>query len=393
MSAVPIDEARRAERSTAERRRAQGRGGPWSVPNPDYAAPKLKLVDPLSLQGKAIPDRKWVVPGWIPHGHVTLLQGNGGDGKTTLAQQLATACATGGYWLGQRAERCRALMILCEDDADEIWRRQEDVNQSLGIEFSDLEDLNWTSRLGQENFLMVEGERGILQATDFFQSVHDAASDFGAGLLILDSLHDVFGGNENNRVQARQFMGNLTQLARDIDGAVMVCAHPSAAGLANGTGTSGSTAWRNSARSTLYLTRPEGEELDRDERILARTKSNYAGVGDKMALRWTAGIFLNEEAKAGTMPTFGRRSAQAVFLDLLDAVERENRAVSDSPNAGNFAPKLFGRRPDRRGYDKGDFFKAMESLFASGSIEVVDYGRPGDRHRKIARTHQAEASR
>ncbi len=41
------------------------------------------------------------VPGLIPAGNVTLLAGDGGTGKSLLAQQLADATVMGGTWLGQ----------------------------------------------------------------------------------------------------------------------------------------------------------------------------------------------------------------------------------------------------------------------------------------------------
>jgi RecA-family ATPase len=54
----------------------------------------------------------------------TSLYGAGGEGKTLLAQMLATACAVGGNWLGLTVKRCRSLLIFCDDDQDEMHRRQ-----------------------------------------------------------------------------------------------------------------------------------------------------------------------------------------------------------------------------------------------------------------------------
>ena len=55
---------------------------------------------------------------------------------------------------------------------------------------------------------------------------------------ILDTLADVYGGNQNDMGQARLFVQYcLGRLARKIGGAVFVCAHPSQAGMNTGAGT------------------------------------------------------------------------------------------------------------------------------------------------------------
>ena len=74
------------------------------------------VVDPTTLDGVEIPERRWIVQDWLPVGYATLLYGDGGTGKTLLAQQLLTACAVGGSWLGMTAEKCKTYAFFCEDD-------------------------------------------------------------------------------------------------------------------------------------------------------------------------------------------------------------------------------------------------------------------------------------
>ncbi len=81
-------------------------------------------IDPTTWHGVAVPEREWIVQDWLPVGHVTLLYGDGGVGKTLLAQQLMTSCATGSPWCGLAVQKCRVFGMFCEDDADELHRRQ-----------------------------------------------------------------------------------------------------------------------------------------------------------------------------------------------------------------------------------------------------------------------------
>jgi AAA domain len=47
------------------------------------------------------PEREWLVEGLIPMGTVTFISGDGGLGKTLLAQQLVMAAALGASWCGK----------------------------------------------------------------------------------------------------------------------------------------------------------------------------------------------------------------------------------------------------------------------------------------------------
>ena len=87
------------------------------------------------------------------------------------------------------------------------------------------------------------------ETTWLHAQVMNHALEFGAQVVVLDSLHDVFSGDEIRRSQARQFIQGLREIAREIDGAVILTAHPSLSGRNSGTGESGSTAWNNSVRT------------------------------------------------------------------------------------------------------------------------------------------------
>ena len=347
------------------------------------------IVSPISFQGAEIPPREWLVANWIPMGVVTSLYGDGGLGKTLIAQQLQTSAAIGRAWLGLFAERVPSLGVYCEDSQDELQRRQAEINAGYGCEFADLADVHWMPRLGEDNIL-IQFARGVGELTPFHRQVKEAACDLRAKLVIVDTVADLFGGNENDRGQVRQFIARaLGSIAQAINGAVVACAHPSRTGLNSGEGDGGSTGWSNSVRSRLFLTTPnqeDGESLDPDLRILRRRKANYAARHDEVRLRWQNGVIVTQPASE-FFTGFSRRPAEDVFLDLLDRLTGEDRPVSDNSRAANFAPRMFSKRaaPQREEYREADFKRAMEALFGSGAITNVEYGRKSDFRRKIAR--------
>ena len=353
----------------------------------DRLAATLRQIDPTQYQDSPVPERQWIVPQWIPRGVVTGLYGPGGYGKTLLAQQLMTATALGKSWLGLPAARGKSLAVFCEDDQDELHRRQADINRLYECDFRDLADMRWASRLGDEDILMhFGGGRGEL--TRFAEQLLAASLDFGAQLVIVDTVADAFGGNQNDAGQVRQFVQvALGGIARKIKGAVVACAHPSRTGQNTGEGSSGSVQWDAAFRSRLYLSMPpaNGAEPDPNARVLTRKKANYAPRDEAVDLRWQDGVFVGKQQQAGgIIGSIERRTCERVFLDLVDKTAAENQPVSSNSRAGNYAPKLFSIRPDGKGYTKDDFARAMQRLLARGAVVNVNYGRKGDERTRMA---------
>ncbi len=364
----------------------------------DKKAPpeRMLIVDPRSLAEKPVPERRWIIRDWLPFGYTTALYGDGGTGKTLLAQQLMTSCATGVRWLGMPTMQCPVFGLFCEDDEDELHRRQDAINASSGLNFSDLENMRWVSGVGADNLLVSFDYEGVIRLPRFDELTR-AALDFKAKLVVIDTAADTFGGNENDRSQVRQYVGaGLNRLARALDdgngGAVLLNAHPSRSGMSfAGDGDGGSTAWSNTVRSRWSLVRPKDEEgatADSDERILSRKKANYAAIGTEVRLRWQRGVLAPVQAGGTFSGAITRSHAEAVFLELLDAATAAGRPVSDGKNAGNFAPAIFSRSPNRQGFTRADFMRAMEGLFAEDKITMELYGRKGDQRRRMVRNSQ-----
>lgn len=335
---------------------------------------QLRRLNLGNLQGQPVPERQWIVPGWIPARTVTMLGGDGGTGKSLLAMQLLTASAIGGTWLGMPVERRRALGIFCEDSPDELHRRQAAINEHVGIDFADIaEGLDLVSREGEDNALLVFNTVDrTSDSSGFWIEIVNLIHDSGAQLMVLDSLHDLFAGNENSRPEARRFIQLLSECCRDADATIVLTAHPSLSGLSSGSGYSGSTAWSNAVRSRLYLTRPKSDDdgpEDRDRRELRRLKANYAGIGDVIGMTWRDGVLIADDAPTtGILASIDRDNVDAIFLDCLDAATRQSRALSDSKNAQNFAPKIMAKMPQARGATRQALAAAMERMFSAGEI-------------------------
>jgi RecA-family ATPase len=352
-------------------------------------APRLlSTIDPTSLVDVPVPQRRWLVGEWVPLARATALYGAGGEGKTLLAQMLATACAIGQHWLGLQTLRSNSVLHFCEDDAAEMHRRQEQINAHYGCSFADLGAMHWLPRLGDDNALMVF-EAGRPCHTPLFGELLATAKAHDARLIITDTLADIFTGNENDRGQARAFaQQTLGYLARELQGAVIALAHPSRTGMNSGSGESGSTAWIGTFRSQLYLATPkadgDSEPVDPDLRVLTRKKSNAARRGDEIELRWKDGVLVPTQP-AGTLDRMAMANkAERVFLALLKTTYAMQRWTSAAKNSANYAPSLFVTLPEREGVGRSAFEAAMHKLLTDGRIRIESYGRPSDHRQRLA---------
>lgn len=302
----------------------------------------LPLFDPSALDGVEPKPRAWLVEDWIPKKAVTALYGLGGRGKSLLAQMLATSTATGRPWLGMPAARGRVLVFGCEDDVDEMHRRQQRINAGYGIgRMGALENVAWSDRVGQNNFLWIPSPTGG-ELTPLFYQLMRAASAFAADLVIVDTAAHTFGGLELDRGQVTQFVsGCLGKLAQATGAAVLLCAHPPK----DGKQYSGSTAWDASVRSRLYLDVPQGAEPDDPRRWLGRAKVNYAPAGAAgLELGWADGILVVERvAKAPLLVGADRDELNALVAACVGDLVARGLRPRLAANTNQHAPKLLQR--------------------------------------------------
>ncbi len=374
-----VIDQRRAERHAAHM--------PTAVP-PDLAAhmammPAVAPPPPVTmttfkaheLAFAPIPPREWLVPDWVPLKTVTMLGGDGGVGKSLLALQLAVSTSLGRPWMGMDAGSGPVLYLSAEDDTDELHRRLAGISGGYQVPLNMMRDLTIVPMAGKDAIIAAPELNGVLKPTQVMNQLRARIGLIRPRLIVLDTLADLNGGNENDRAQARQFIGMLRGIAIDHGCAVVLLAHPSKTGMATGDGTSGSTGWNNSVRSRIYLDRveQEGEELDSDLRVMRRMKANYAARDGEINLRWAAGCFDALPATAQNVDAVTLKMWQAKFMDLLRRHVEKGRNVSPNRSV-SFAPKVFSEHPEANGVTKVQFTKAMESLMDMNVIGVKSIG-------------------
>ena len=275
-----------------------------------------------SVRGPIAP-RQWVLDGWFPARTVAMLFGAGGVGKTLMMQQFANCVAQGEQFMGIDTMEMPVLSVMCEDDAEEVKRRQLNINEWLGVdEFGEgPEDLHLWPRVGDDNVLVTWPNGGKDEPGAFYEQLCNKVAvvkgDADSVLVILDTAADTFGGNENERRTVNTFIKTyLGSIVINYNATVILLAHPSLSGLSSGSGLSGSTAWENSVRARAYLSREENSD---DIRILSRKKSNYSDIsGDSdIKLIWENGVLVIPSSP----DALDRINATAMKHDIMAEVD------------------------------------------------------------------------
>lgn len=340
------------------------------------------------------PERKFIVKDLIPDRNITILNGDGATGKSLLAMQLGVAMTSGTRWIGLPVAPGPVLYFSAEDDEDETHIRLKEICAGEGIDLATLGRLHIAVMAGHDCLLAAESASSAsLKATPLLAKLRRTMASVRPRMLMLDNLADIFGGNENVKSLARQFIGILRGLALEFDCAVLLLAHPSLSGMASGSGSSGNVAWNNSVRSRLYLQRDkdsEGTEIDPNRRFLETKKANYAGIGTHIEMRWEAGRFVALDAPdmseldgiEGAEPEDITAKAVRVFMEMVDRFNREGRPVSPSKGA-NYAPTLFAQHPFHCGVKKRLFEIAMDIVLGDGRAEVETVGPPSRQQKNI----------
>lgn len=318
-----MDSAYRAGGFGAESKEARDQAVLLLDPLPDPPEePRAKFSDRggadwAELAAAEVPPRRWFIQDWLAadEGYTVLFSGRGGTGKSCLALDLMHSLATGEPFAGQAVlRRGRTMLVSCEDSEEELARR---IHRRSRLDQRPVPPgvARVWCRLGHDNILCAPDRRGILREAPFMAELRARGREhFGTegGVLILDTLADMYAGNENDRSQVSQFVKHhLNKLGAELGVAIVVLAHPSKLPSATGQGFSGSTAWEGAFRCRWELNYVKADRVDGlVELVLA--KSNVARPGRRIVLDNSGGVFTVVDSAAADETV---RGAVAALID------------------------------------------------------------------------------
>lgn len=240
----------------------------YSEYNEPQMSETLRLLSYADITPKPV---DWLWYPYIPKGKVTILQGDPGEGKTTLALQLAALVSRGVMW-GNTPEQ-----VSTRRPANVIYQTAEDglddtIKPRLLLAKADCSRIHAICEQGTS-----------LSLND--RRLSEAVEKLRPELIILDPLQAYLGANvDMHRAnEIRPLMFHLTVLAENAGCAVLLIGHMNKQSgnksLYRGLGSIDLTA---AARSVLMMARDPQEP---DLRVLIHAKSSLAPEGKPRAFR------------------------------------------------------------------------------------------------------------
>jgi len=221
---------------------------------------ELKLIKMSDIQPEPV---EWLWEPYIPRGAISLIQGDGGTGKTTTALAIAAAVSRGDALPnGFNSEPASVIVQNAEDSYTRTIRPR--LEQS-GADCSMIE--------------VIDEDEQALSLSD--GRIEDAIARIGAKLLIIDPVQAYFGGkNMNSAGGVRPLMKQLGAVAARYGCAVLLVGHlhkkggqPQYRGL-------GSIDIYAAARSVMTVGKIP---MDEHMRAIVHNKSNLAPAGVSQA--------------------------------------------------------------------------------------------------------------
>lgn len=221
---------------------------------------EIRAMSEIELQ-----EVKWLWKPYIPAGKITILEGDPGKGKTTLALRLVAACSTGTPMPGMKStEPVNVIYQTAEDGlGDTIKPRLIDAGAD------ETRVLN-----------IVEDDRSL---TLINERIENAIITTGAKLIILDPIQGYLGdGVDMHRANdIRAVMKNIAMVAERTGCAVVLVGHLNKTSGQNSAYRGlGSIDFYAAARSVLIVGQVKS---DPTVRVIVHEKSSLSPNGDSLA--------------------------------------------------------------------------------------------------------------
>jgi RecA-family ATPase/DNA polymerase I-like protein with 3'-5' exonuclease and polymerase domains len=347
---------------------------------PYWSQPKISPI--RQWANEPVPEIEYAVPDRFPSENVGLFSGEGGQGKSSLIEQLCVAHVLGMEWLGSTPRQGPAVYIECEDAERVLHWRLKAIAAHYGVTLDEIADRGFQmfALADAENAVLVTApdKSGIVRPAPLYDWLYELAGDLKPVMIGIASSANVFAGNENVRTEVQQFIRLLRRIAGVSGGAILLVAQPSLSGIENKSisheGLSGTTQWHNAVRARAVMKSVKSEDGGDGLRRISFHKNQYGPPSTTCYVRYENGLFLPVE---GMELGAAERAAKAeeLFVMLLKRFTEQCRSVNHLFGR-NYAPTLFAEHPDAKGITKPEFAQAMQRLLDAKIIAVKQWGKP-----------------
>ena len=276
---------------------------------------ELKIIKMSEIESQEI---EWLWFPFIPYGKLTIIQGDPGDGKTTLVLNLAAKLSKGEA-LDKDMDIREPIIVIYQTAEDGL---ADTVKPRLELAGADCEQI-----------IVIDESVKSLSMAD--ERLEEAIQTTGAKLLILDPIQAYLGGGTdmNRANEARDMTKKLGALAEKYKCAIVLIGHMNkASGNKAAYRGMGSIDFFAVARSVLLVGRIEGEP---NIRAVVQIKNNLAAFGHPKAFalseagfRWLGDYDITADEILGGIAPKANKLEQAKQL-LRELAETSNAVQSN----------------------------------------------------------------
>lgn len=275
---------------------------------------KLKLIRMSEIESQEI---EWQWYPFIPYGKLTIIQGDPGDGKTTLVLNIA-AKLSNGIGIDEAMQISEPINIIYQTAEDGLADTVKPRLEAAGADC--------------EKVVVIDESEKSLSMVD--ERLEEAIIRTNARLLILDPIQAYLGGgmDMNRANEARDMTKKLGLLAEKYKCAIVLIGHMNkAAGNKAAYRGMGSIDFFAVARSVLLVGRVEGKD---NIRAVVQIKNNLAPFGHPKAFeleeggfRWLGDYEITADELLGGLAPKANKLEQAKQL-LRELAETNNAMQS-----------------------------------------------------------------
>lgn len=273
---------------------------------------ELKLIQMSEIEAEEV---SWLWYPFIPYGKLTIIQGDPGDGKTTMVLNLA-AKLTKGETFDEGMDCSEPVNVIYQTAEDGLADTVKPRLESAGADCT--------------RIMVIDESDKSLSMVD--ERIEEALKTTKAKLLILDPIQAYLGGgmDMNRANEARDMTKKLGAVAEKYKCAIVLIGHMNKAG---GTKAAyrgiGSIDFYAVARSVLLVGRIEGEP---DKRAMVQIKNNLAAFGHSKAFElsedgfnWIGDYEITaDEVLGGIAPKVNKQDRAT---DLLKELMKDRRII------------------------------------------------------------------
>ena len=276
---------------------------------------KLKMIRMSEVQSQEI---EWLWYPFIPYGKLTIIQGDPGDGKTTMVLNLAAKLSKGEA-LDENMKVTEPVNVIYQTAEDGL---ADTVKPRLELAGADC-----------ERIIVIDESDKSLSMVD--ERLEQAIVRTGARLLILDPIQAYLGGgmDMNRANEARDMTKKLGALAEKTKCAINLIGHMNkASGNKAAYRGMGSIDFFAVARSVLLVGRVEGES---NTRAVVQIKNNLAAFGHPKAFalsedgfKWLGDYEITVDEVLGGITPKANKMEQAKQM-LRELAETQSAVLSN----------------------------------------------------------------